>query len=152
MRANAQCESLHFSEIATVPAQCRTASYQSGHGFIRVAAAGGTPDYTYTVINLETGIALTSNAILQSLNPGDYYVKVVDDIGCLIDTFIKLDSVSPQANFDIISVGQFLCCFFESLPHRPIINIEQDFKRYTVCCRQGRKLSQIFKIIICCLF
>jgi hypothetical protein len=102
-----QCETLQFSEVGSVPAHCRTSSYQSGHGILYGAATGGTPDYTYTWTNGETG-QVVSNTTLQTHNAGEYYFKVVDDIGCVIDTVIKLDSVSPIADFNILSVEQFL--------------------------------------------
>jgi hypothetical protein len=105
--AKGQCETLQFIDVGSVPAQCRTAPYQSGHGILYGGATGGTPDYEYTWINLQTG-QLVINAVLGGLNSGDYYFKVVDDIGCVIDTIVKLDSVAPFADFDILAAEQMI--------------------------------------------
>lgn len=98
-----QCETLHFAELGSEPAICRTTSYQSGNGFVYAAAAGGTPDYTYEWTNLTNGQA-TSNSILTVVNPGEYQIKVTDDLGCVITAIVKVDSINPIANFELESI------------------------------------------------
>jgi len=99
----AQCESLQFIELGYKPAYCRTASYQSGNGVVWAAATGGTPDYTYEWTNIYTGVTHPATTI-GGLNPGEYHIKVTDDIGCIITATIKVDSVLPHADFIVAGV------------------------------------------------
>lgn len=98
-----QCETLHFAELGFEPAYCRTASYQSGNGVVYAAAAGGTPDYTYEWLNLTNGQP-TSNTTVGGVNPGEYQIKVTDDVGCVITAVVKVDSINPKADFEILAV------------------------------------------------
>lgn len=95
-----QCETLHFAELGSEPAYCRTASYQSGNGVVYAAASGGTPDYTYLWTNLTNG-SQTSNTVVGGVNPGEYHVKVTDDAGCIITGIVKVDSINPAADFEV---------------------------------------------------
>lgn len=99
-----QCETLTFAELGYEPAHCRTANYQTGNGVVYAAATGGTPDYDYQWINLQTGQIMTFSTTLGGLNPGEYQIKVTDNIGCVITAIIKVDSVIPIADFTISSV------------------------------------------------
>lgn len=84
------------------PAYCRTYSYQQGNGVVYVAATGGTPDYTYEwldVYNLNT----SNNTTWAPLNPSLYKITVTDANGCTLEDFIQLDSLNPQADFDVSS-------------------------------------------------
>lgn len=91
-----------FAEFGSEPAYCRMFSYQSGNGVVFASASGGVPDYEYEWINLGTG-ASTNNTTWGGLNPGTYQMTVTDDVGCQLVQTIELDSVSPIADFDVIS-------------------------------------------------
>ncbi|MBI3135136.1 MAG: gliding motility-associated C-terminal domain-containing protein [Bacteroidetes bacterium] len=91
-----------FAELGTEPAYCRMFSYQSGNGVVYASATGGVPDYTYEWINLATG-ANTNNTTWGGLNPGSYQITVTDDVGCTLVQTVELDSVSPIADFTIVS-------------------------------------------------
>ncbi|MFT4602776.1 MAG: hypothetical protein ACI857_002963 [Arenicella sp.] len=94
-------QQLQFSEIGTENAFCRLFNYQSGNGVVYAAVTGGTPDYTFQLTNLLTG-EITSNSTWGGLNPGQYEVKVWDDVNDSIVQIVTLDSINPVANFDII--------------------------------------------------
>ncbi|NOQ70888.1 MAG: hypothetical protein GQ574_02735 [Crocinitomix sp.] len=95
-------DQLVFSEFGYDPAFCRLYGYQSGNGVIYVAATGGTPDYDYYWLNLETlDDEITST--WGGLNPGTYQVTVTDENGCTLIETIELDSVSPIAAFTVDS-------------------------------------------------
>ncbi len=96
------CSTFVIVEIGYEPASCRLHPYQSGNGAVFCAVSGGTPDYDYTWTNLETG-ANVNGAILGGLNAGDYKVVVTDDAGCMLTDTVFVDSLSPIANFDVIS-------------------------------------------------
>jgi hypothetical protein len=96
------CSTFVIVEIGFEPASCRLYPYQSGNGAVYCAVTGGTPDYSYEWTNLETG-ANVNGAILGGLNAGDYKVVVTDDAGCILTDTVFVDSLSPIANFDIIS-------------------------------------------------
>ncbi|MCG8577571.1 MAG: choice-of-anchor L domain-containing protein [Flavobacteriales bacterium] len=93
---------LIFTEIGYEPAYCRLYSYQSGNGKVFAAAGGGTPDYTYTWVNQETG-AETENTTWGGLNPGSYQITVTDNNGCVLTQQIVLDSLIPHADFTVTS-------------------------------------------------
>ena len=101
--SNAQCETLAFAELGYSPAHCRTANYQTGNGVVYAAATGGTPDYTYQWSHL-TGEIIFGGLTLGGLNPGEYQIKVTDNIGCVITAIIKVDSVIPIADFTVSSI------------------------------------------------
>ncbi|MBK6950663.1 MAG: gliding motility-associated C-terminal domain-containing protein [Crocinitomicaceae bacterium] len=91
-----------FAEFGSEPAFCRLFSYQSGNGVVFASATGGVPDYEYEWINLGTG-ASTDNTTWGGLNPGSYQMTVTDNVGCEMVQTIQLDSVSPIADFEVIS-------------------------------------------------
>jgi len=99
-------DSLFFQELGSDPAFCRQLQFQSGNGVVFAAASGGTPDYDYTWTNLQTS-ATTNNTTWGGLNPGDYQITVTDNNNCLLQQTITLDSLNPQASYDIAS-PQFL--------------------------------------------
>lgn len=93
---------LVFSEFGFEPAFCRLFGYQSGNGVVFAAATGGTPDYTYEWLNLET-LVTTDNSTWGGLNPGAYQITVTDNNGCTLIETMQLDSVSPIAAFTVDS-------------------------------------------------
>lgn len=102
---------LHFVELGSDPAYCRTENYQSGNGVVFASAGGGVPDYTYQWVELNSG---NNNPVTTwgGLNPGFYQITVTDDIGdVLIDT-VEVDSINPIAIIepggnDVFFNGQF---------------------------------------------
>ena len=95
-------EAMYFTELGFHPAHCRLFDYQNGNGVVFAAAAGGTPGFTYLWDNLQDETT-TENTTWGGLNPGDYRITVIDDNGCALTEIIQLDSVSPIADFDVIS-------------------------------------------------
>lgn len=97
-----QCDSMHFQELGTEPARCRTMSYQTGNGVVYAYAVGTGPT-THQWTNLATG-QTTNNTTWGGLNPGLYKIIATDSIGCTISEIVKLDSINPSANFGIESI------------------------------------------------
>ena len=97
-----QPDSLFLSEFGFEPAHCRLFGYQSGNGVVFGAAGGGTADYDYTWRDLTTDDTYP-NTTWGGLNPGDYELTVTDENGCTLIRTITLDSISPIANFNVIS-------------------------------------------------
>ncbi len=98
-----QCDSMHFQELGTEPAHCRTMSYQTGNGVVYAYAVGTGPT-THQWTNLATG-QTTNNTTWGGLNPGLYKIIATDSIGCIISEVVKLDSVNPNANFELESIN-----------------------------------------------
>ena len=91
---------LEFIEIGYEPAYCRLFGYQVGNGQVYAAATGGTPDYTYSWVNLSTGESV-GNTTWGGLNPACYEVTVTDALGwTLVDT-VCMDSLNPTAIIDV---------------------------------------------------
>ena len=97
---------LVFSQLGTEPAYCRLFSYQSGNGVVFASASGGASNFAYTWTNLQTG-ATSNNTTWGGLNPGDYFISVVDGNGCYLTNTITLDSLNPIASYDVSS-AEFL--------------------------------------------
>jgi gliding motility-associated-like protein len=95
-------DELVFSEFGSYPALCRIAGYQNGNGVVFAAAAGGTADYEYTWLNLETLETSISNT-WGGLNPGEYLMTATDANGCVITDIVQLDSINPIAAFTVES-------------------------------------------------
>ncbi|NOQ72083.1 MAG: hypothetical protein GQ574_08785 [Crocinitomix sp.] len=93
---------LFFSEIGAFPALCRTAGYQNGNGVVFAATSGGTSDYDYIWLNLETLETSISNT-WGGLNPGEYLMTSTDANGCVLAQIILLDSINPIAAFTVVS-------------------------------------------------
>ncbi|MCH2233914.1 MAG: gliding motility-associated C-terminal domain-containing protein, partial [Crocinitomicaceae bacterium] len=93
---------IELIEFESQPAYCRQFGFQSGNGVVLAAATGGTPDYSYLWTNLGTGETNTSTT-WGGLNPGTYQITVIDDLGCVLTETIEVDSVSPIAEFNILS-------------------------------------------------
>ncbi len=98
-----QPDSLYFTEFGYEPAYCRLYDYQSGNGVVKGAAAGGTPDYNYLWVNLETGEETVSTT-WGGLNPGNYEFTATDANGCVLTKSLFLDSLNPIADFTITSI------------------------------------------------
>ncbi len=91
-----------FSEFGYDPAYCRLFNYQSGNGVVFAAATGGTPDYEYEWMNMES-LTTTDNSTWGGLNPGTYQITVIDNNGCKLIETLVLDSLNPIADFLINS-------------------------------------------------
>lgn len=95
-------DSLYFSELGYQPAYCRLYGYQKGNGVVFAAGGGGTPDYAYEWENLETG-ETEDNTTWGGLNPGTYQFTMEDQNGCAKIATIMVDSLNPQAAFEMES-------------------------------------------------
>ncbi|NOQ71145.1 MAG: T9SS type B sorting domain-containing protein [Crocinitomix sp.] len=95
-------DSMFFAEFGYEPAYCRLHEYQSGNGVVFGAAGGGTPDYDYSWINLETGETVVSTT-WGGRNPGNYELTVIDANGCVLKGSVFLDSLNPIADFSVTS-------------------------------------------------
>ena len=84
------------------PAFCRLYSYQSGNGVVYAAAGGGTGNFTYQWYSF-TDEEFSSNTTWGGQNPGDYQITVVDGNGCILQEVVTIDSVSPIADFTVLS-------------------------------------------------
>lgn len=97
-----QPEELIFAELGFDPALCRVFNYQNGNGVVFASSSGGTGDYDYLWTYLEDG-STTINSTWGGRNPGAYQITVTDDNGCTLTEIVQLDSISPIADFNIIS-------------------------------------------------
>lgn len=84
------------------PAYCRLYGYQNGNGRVYASASGGTGDADYLWTELATGNTST-NSTWGGRNPGLYTITVTDDNGCVATRTIEVDSLSPIADFNVIS-------------------------------------------------
>lgn len=98
--AFSQCDNFHFAEIGYEPAHCRVSSDQTGNAVVYASAIGGTGPCTYTWTNQQTG-QTTFNTTWGGLNVGEYKIVATDSIGCILVEIVKVDSVLPQADFEI---------------------------------------------------
>ncbi len=88
------------------PCFCRTSSSQNGGGVLSCVVTGGSGTQTIKWYN-SAGIVINNNStLIAGLNAGTYVVEVLDVPMAFysIDT-IKLDSVNPVADFNVISSG-----------------------------------------------
>ncbi|WP_027420262.1 T9SS type B sorting domain-containing protein [Crocinitomix catalasitica] len=93
---------MKFAEIGFEPAYCRLFNYQSGNGIVYASVNGGIPDYEYKWEYLLDG-SFTNNSTWGARNPGTYKITATDNQGCELIQIVELDSVSPIADFDVIS-------------------------------------------------
>jgi hypothetical protein len=98
-----QCSGFQFAEIGYEPAQCRLYSYQSGNGVVYAAATGGAEPYFYQWTNLQTGMTSNNNTTWGGLNVGFYEIIATDNIGCVLIDTIEVDSITPAADYQILS-------------------------------------------------
>ena len=98
-----QPNDLVFSQFGFEHAYCRVSGNQSGNGVVFAAATGGTADYTYQWVNLETNDTNWFST-WGGLNPGFYEITVLDANDCLLTDTLYLDSLNPIAAFDINSL------------------------------------------------
>ncbi len=91
-----------FSELGFDPAYCRLFGYQSGNGQVYAAATGGVADYDYLWTSAETG-ETSINSTWGGLNPGDFILTVTDDVGCVVNRTVTVDSLNPEAIFTVTS-------------------------------------------------
>ncbi|WP_027418750.1 hypothetical protein [Crocinitomix catalasitica] len=99
--ASAQ-ESLRFVELRSEPAQCRLYDFQSGNGVLYCAASGGVPDYSYSWLDIQTGVSFGSS-FWGGVNTGYYEITVTDAVGTMIVDTVFVDSILPKALLDVAS-------------------------------------------------
>ncbi len=101
-----QNDSLYWSELTITPAICRNqVPFDNGSGQISAAVSRWAPGVGGSNISYQwtedgTGNQPSANQTTWgNLNPGSYTMIATDDHGCVLDTTITLDSLSPEAIF-----------------------------------------------------
>lgn len=72
-------------------------------GEITITTNGGTPPYNYELYdinNIETALETNTTGYFNDLNEGQYIVEIIDNVGCLEQETISLNS-APSADFNI---------------------------------------------------
>ena len=72
-------------------------------GEITITTNGGTPPYNYELYNandIELTLASNSTGYFNNLNEGQYIVEILDNVGCIENVSISLNS-APIADFSI---------------------------------------------------
>jgi gliding motility-associated-like protein len=117
-----QNDSLYWSELTITPAVCRNqVPFDNGSGQISAAVSRWAPgvggsNISYQWTENETGDQPSANQTTWgNRNPGFYTMIAIDDHGCVLDTTIYLDSLSPNAIFDATS-PQFTSNYIGTAP------------------------------------
>lgn len=101
------CEDLggYWSEVIITPAVCRNQiPFDNGHGLISITASSPSDGINFSYLWTEDGTGSTiSSPTWGNRNPGFYTMVVTGDNGCVMDTTIYLDSLSPVSNFEATS-------------------------------------------------
>lgn len=96
-----QPDALFFSDIGYHPTYC-SAGASVATGQVYAGAYGGTGSLEYLWTYLETG-ETEDNTTWGGRPAGDYEIRAMDDNGCVLIDTIMVDSVNPEASFDVIS-------------------------------------------------
>lgn len=98
-------DSTYWEELDFDPTVCRNqVPFDNGSGQVYAAAAGGSngngagTNFTYLWTELSTGNT-TTQSTWGNRNPGWYKIIATNDLGCVLTDSIKVDSISPNANF-----------------------------------------------------
>ena len=87
------------STIDKKSAYCRTASFQSGNGSVfATASGGGSGSFAFDWTN-DKNSNTHSGSQWNGLAPANYFVKITDGLGCVVNNSIQLDSINPVASF-----------------------------------------------------
>jgi len=118
-------DSIYFDDLDFIPSICRNqVPFDNGQGQVYASAIGGSNGtgqgtaMSYLWTEESTGIT-TTNSTWGNKNPGDYTIVATNDLGCSITATIIVDSLSPQASFNLTS-NDFTSNFEGTAP----INIE----------------------------
>lgn len=105
-----QNDSLYWSELTITPAICRNqVPFDNGSGQISAAVSRWAPgvggsNISYQWTEVSTGNQATPNQTTWgNRNPGMYTMVAIDDHGCVLDTTITIDTLSPEAIFEATS-------------------------------------------------
>jgi|GEM_PF-1374796 len=117
-----QNDSLYWSELTITPAVCRNqVPFDNGSGQISAAVSRWAPgvggsNIAYQWTEDATGNQPSANQTTWgNRNPGFYTMIAIDDHGCVLDTTIYLDSLSPEAVFNASS-PQFTSNYIGTAP------------------------------------
>lgn len=91
---------LVLTEINTDSTTCNAAN-----GLIEVSATGGTPVYTYSIVQ---NVSPQSSGIFSLLGSGNYTVLVADQNGCL-DSLTSIIDANPSIDLTIGAVNNVSC-------------------------------------------
>ncbi len=100
-------DSIYFSQLDFESAVCRNqVPFDNGSGQVYAAASGGSngngagTNFTYEWEENQTG-STTTGTTWGNRNPGYFIITATNDLGCVIEDIIYLDSLSPQALFNM---------------------------------------------------
>jgi len=74
----------------------------AANGTIEVGAFSGFPSYVYSI----DGGNPQSNGVFVGLTSGDYFIEVIDSMGCRIDTLVQI-GISPEPDFVLMMEDEF---------------------------------------------
>jgi hypothetical protein len=90
-------QELHFTELGTKPANCRTADYQSADGVAYCAASSAAPGIKYLWQDLSNEGSTSTFSTWPGRKPGYYKINVTNAIGELLIDTVYVDSILPEA-------------------------------------------------------
>jgi gliding motility-associated-like protein len=100
-------DSIYFSQLDFESAVCRNqVPFDNGSGQVYAAASGGSngngagTNFTYVWEENQTAQTTTAST-WGNRNPGYYIILATNDLGCFIEQMIYLDSLSPEAIFNM---------------------------------------------------
>ena len=89
---------LSFGEIIIGEESCPGAE----NGTVEVSVFGGFTPYFYTL----NGGTPQSDGVFGGLTSGDYFIEVIDSMGCRIDTLVQL-GISPEPDFELMVEDEY---------------------------------------------
>ena len=89
---------LSFGEIIIGEEACPGAA----NGTIEVGVLGGFSPYVYTL----NGGNPQSDGVFAGLPAGDYFIEVIDSMGCRIDTLVQI-GISPKPDFELMVEDEY---------------------------------------------
>jgi gliding motility-associated-like protein len=100
-------DSIYFSQLDFESSVCRNqVPFDNGSGQVYAAASGGSngngagTNFTYVWEENQTAQTTTAST-WGNKNPGYYIITATNDLGCIIEAQIYLDSLSPEAIFNM---------------------------------------------------
>ncbi len=89
---------LSFGDIIIGEEACTGAE----NGTVELEVFGGFPPYVYTL----NGGNPQSDGVFGGLTGGDYFIEVIDSMGCRIDTLVQL-GISPEPDFELMVEDEY---------------------------------------------
>lgn len=92
------------SELTAIETNYDLTCYNSADGIILLQASGGIPSYQYSI---DGGLTFTSSPNHTSLNAGQYFIEIKDDLNCAFYDTVNVSK--PTQNNMTISKTENLC-------------------------------------------